>query len=111
MMTVALGGFFGAISRFYISSVIRTQTFPIATFVVNILGSLLFGFIVGLDLPETMHSLFTTGFLGAFTTFSTFSYESIQLIEKRHYLTAAIYIVSTLMIAVVGVWVGYYIAT
>lgn len=111
MMTVAIGGFLGAIIRFYISSTINTRTYPTATFLINISGSFLFGFIVSLDISNTLSLLFTTGFLGAFTTFSTFSYETIQLIEKRHYLTAAIYVISTLIIAVVGVWIGFNIAT
>ena len=111
MMTVAFGGFLGAIIRFYISSIINTRTYPTATFLINITGSFLFGFIVSLDISNTLSLLFTTGFLGAFTTFSTFSYETIQLIEKRNYFIAAIYVISTLIIGLVGVFLGYNFAT
>lgn len=110
MISVILGGCLGAICRYFISSSIRTKTFPLATFLINVTGSLLFGFIASLDLSKTLHLLFTTGFLGGFTTFSTFSFEAIQLIEKRKYVVAAVYVISSCITAILGVWIGYCLA-
>ncbi|MEO4052367.1 fluoride efflux transporter CrcB [Solibacillus sp. CAU 1738] len=110
MILVAIGGFFGAIVRYFISSLLRIQTFPIATFIINITGSILFGIVVGLDVSKTWYYLLATGLLGAFTTFSTFSFETIQLFEKRQYFKAVFYVISTSSIAIFGVWFGYLLA-
>lgn len=79
---VAVGGFFGAISRFGLSSLIKsktTTTFPIATLIINLLGSFLLGIIIGSQLSSDWRLLFGTGFMGAFTTFSTLKLENVQL--------------------------------
>lgn len=83
---VAIGGFFGAISRFGISNYIKAKypsTFPISTLIVNLLGSFLLGLIIGANLVNSWKLLLGTGFMGAFTTFSTFKLDSIQLYMKN----------------------------
>ena len=83
---VGIGGFFGALGRFLLSGWIgaRAEQFPAGTLTVNVTGSLAIGFLAGVLAREILAGgairlLVMTGFLGAFTTFSAFSYESVQL--------------------------------
>jgi fluoride exporter len=78
---VAIGGFFGAVSRFGISCLFKkyyTSGFPYATLFVNLVGSFLLGYVIASGIGETGILLLGTGFLGSFTTFSTFKLENIQ---------------------------------
>ncbi len=91
---IGIGGFFGAISRFLISGWIQKLSglfFPLGTLGVNVIGSFLIG-IAALYFEQVIapeyRALFITGFLGALTTFSTFSYETTMLIEQSNYLRA-----------------------
>ncbi len=89
---VGVGGFLGAILRFVLSAWIQKGAggvFPLGTLSVNVLGSFLIGFLVLYfqeHLSPEYRALVITGFLGALTTFSTFSYESVLLIEQEAYL-------------------------
>jgi fluoride exporter len=79
---VAIGGFLGAISRFGISYWYKKRfstSFPFATLFVNLLGAFLLGFLIGKGMDQHWQLLLGTGFMGAFTTFSTFKLENIQL--------------------------------
>ncbi len=85
---VGLGGFFGAVARFLIAGFaqkVAGTTFPVGTLTVNVLGSFLIGFLVllfeNLIAPQ-WKAFFVTGFLGALTTFSTFSYETTVLLQE-----------------------------
>ena len=83
---VAIGGFFGAISRFGMSNWIKGKypsKFPIATLIINLLGAFLLGLIFGANLSNLWRLLLGTGFMGAFTTFSTFKLENIQLLQTK----------------------------
>ncbi|MCI0426318.1 MAG: fluoride efflux transporter CrcB [Actinobacteria bacterium] len=90
ILGLLVGGALGALVRYQVEGLIapRQQTpFPLSTLVVNVTGSLLLGLVVGLGatsgLPDTWLLWIGTGFLGAFTTFSTFTYETVNLIEGR----------------------------
>ena len=86
-LMVGMGGFFGAICRLWVSQVINKRIvsrFPAATLVINLIGSLLLGIMVGSGIDDSLFMLLGTGFMGAFTTFSTFKLEAIQLhMDKR----------------------------
>ncbi len=91
LMYIGFGGFLGAISRFLISNFIQRQVnmlFPIGTLSVNILGSFIIGFMImffqNIIQPE-YKALVITGFLGALTTFSTFSLENVNMLQDGDY--------------------------
>jgi CrcB protein len=94
IIAVGMGGFIGAISRFSLSSGIQRimgTSFPYGTLSVNVIGSFLIGFLV-LYFEQTLspsQKLFVvTGLLGALTTFSTFSLETVQLLQQNLYIKA-----------------------
>jgi CrcB protein len=112
MLYVALGGAIGAAARYligaYIAKIINNTKFPIATIIINIIGSFLLGIFIGLlKQNDTLFLLFGTGFCGAFTTFSTFSVEALGLIQIKRFLEASIYIV----ISIVGSILAFVIGT
>ncbi|MCM3708184.1 MULTISPECIES: fluoride efflux transporter CrcB [Cytobacillus] len=87
VLMVGIGGFFGAISRLWTSRFISKKfvsNFPAATLVINLIGSLLLGVMIGSGIEGSLFMLFGTGYMGAFTTFSTLKLEAIQLhLDKR----------------------------
>ena len=110
---VAVGSAVGGASRFLLSSFIqqRAGTFPVGTLIINITGSLILGFLMRYALgsasvsPET-RALLTTGFCGGYTTFSTFSYETIALMEDGDYRRAAIYVVASVVVSLAATFLG-----
>jgi len=94
IIAVGIGGFIGANLRMYINGVVNSNisfhSLPLGTLSVNLLGSLLIGILFGvfhhISIPIHLKTLLTTGFLGALTTFSTFSYETFLLLEGGVYL-------------------------
>lgn len=115
---VALGGAMGAMGRFGISTWINertTSSFPSGTLVVNVLGSFLFGLLFVVifsttNLREPMRLMILVGFLGAFTTFSTFSFETMRLVEEGQLGWAALNILSSCLLCLLGVWLGTLLA-
>jgi CrcB protein len=114
---VALGSAVGGASRVALSTLIqqRAGTFPIGTLVVNITGSLALGFLLRYTLGSTsvsaeMRALLTTGFCGGYTTFSTFSYEAITLIEDGDYRRAGVYIAASVVLSLVATFIGIFAA-
>lgn len=111
-LLVGTGGFLGAIARFFLSSRLNQQLsgFPYGTFLVNILGAFLLGWIMGSPLSDLWVLLIGTGFMGAFTTFSTLKWESIQLKQKEEWMKLFIYLggsyTAGILFAFVGYWIG-----
>nr|WP_029328942.1 fluoride efflux transporter CrcB [Lentibacillus jeotgali] len=106
---VGIGGFAGAIARFSISNALNKSEYsiPIGTLTVNLLGALLLGVITGLK-SEEIALLFGTGFMGAFTTFSTFKFEAIKLHQKQK-KSFAFYIIIPYGSGIVLAFLGYVI--
>jgi CrcB protein len=94
-MLVGIGGFFGAMSRYGMSKWVNqrfTSVFPYGTLVVNLIGAFLLGLIIGHGWTSSWELLFGTGFMGAFTTFSTFKLETIQLHVKKEWNVLVAYL-------------------
>lgn len=106
MALVAIGGFFGAIARFLLS-----KQFPQfwGTFIVNVLGSFCIGLCLHLAINSELYSLIVIGFLGAFTTFSTFTYEVLQMLKDGCYNVAIIYMASSTIICLAATASGFYL--
>lgn len=111
---VALGSAIGGASRYALTLFIQQRSatpFPVGTLVVNVTGSLVLGFVLryALGSPAVsaeVRALLTTGFCGGYTTFSTFSYETVALIEDGDYRRAALYIAGSLVLSLVAAFVG-----
>lgn len=112
---VGVGGFFGAIARYGVAIFFSKNTslyFPFATFIVNIVGCFLIGLLsyiavyVKILEPEYIRYFFSIGFVGAFTTFSTFELEVSNLINDKAFLLAIIYILSSLLLGFLAVKLG-----
>jgi len=118
LLFVALGGAAGAVTRYGVSGWVYTRfsdSFPWGTLVVNVLGSLLLGFFLAyaessIVSPELRRAV-TIGFLGAFTTFSTFAYESVALMEDGEWLRAGGYVAGSLILGVGAVLAGLALAS
>ncbi|RMI03600.1 MAG: fluoride efflux transporter CrcB [Calditrichaeota bacterium] len=117
ILAIGAGGFAGAILRYWISGWVYAFTqsdFPIGTLVVNAAGSFLLGLFMGyseqLILSPTLKAMITIGLLGAFTTFSTFSYETVMLLRvgapMKAFLNIVLSILLGLTLAFVGLVVG-----
>lgn len=113
-MAVAAGGAVGAMLRYYITltGLSRTaQPFPTATFVINITGSFIIGFFLTLvteRIPINPHLRLAVavGFVGAYTTFSTFEYETARLVEEKDFLYGFLYVVLSFAVGFGAVWGG-----
>ena len=118
ILAVAAGGACGAVARYLISvSPLQNlfKPFPFPTFLINIAGSFLIGFLLILltekyQAGENLRLAVTVGFLGAFTTFSTFELEIWELAKENHYLTALLYLLLSVEVGFAGVALGIRLA-
>ena len=114
ILSVAIGGAFGAVARYLINispAANLFEKFPFPTFLINISGSFLIGFLMILladkiSVSENLRMAIIVGFLGAFTTFSTFEIEILGLVRERYFTTALVYLVLSVVIGFVGVIAG-----
>lgn len=111
---IAVGGATGALMRFWMSNGIYAllgRGFPYGTLTVNVVGSLLMGFcyvfmIERMDVSVELRAALMIGLLGAFTTFSTFSIETLNLLESGEQLKAAMNIILSVTLCILGCWLG-----
>ena len=114
ILAVLAGGMIGAPARYLTDRAIQARhdsVFPWGTFVVNLAGSALIGFLLGvqrhLGLSPAVFALLGTGLCGGLTTFSTFSYETLRLLEDGAVGEAGINVLGSLAAAVLLAWLGY----
>jgi CrcB protein len=113
-LLVGLGGALGAIARFAAQNWIGALAngFPMATFIVNILGSVAMGVLIGVlakTTPQYQNEIrlfVAVGVFGGFTTFSSFSLDAIALFERGDFGLGAIYVIGSVILAVTGLWMG-----
>ncbi|GGF78999.1 putative fluoride ion transporter CrcB [Paenibacillus albidus] len=111
MWWVGVGGVLGAVSRYQLGLAVSRKTgtdFPWGTLLINVLGSLLLGVLAGARgvLPEALYLFGGTGFCGGFTTFSTFGYETMQLLERKKLAGAAVYVGASVAVGLLAAWAG-----
>ncbi|PJI06760.1 MULTISPECIES: fluoride efflux transporter CrcB [Clostridium] len=108
-LLLGVGGAFGSITRYRIGIIVSSKTnsrFPWGTFIINITGAFLLGVVTSLNVDKNLSLLLADGFLGAYTTFSTFMYEGFNLFEDRKKLNAFVYILSSLILGVLAFYFG-----
>jgi CrcB protein len=118
ILWVGLGGLLGSIARYLMASAmsrIMTTAFPLGTFTVNIIGCLLIGLFFGLSekyqwMTPELRIFLTTGFCGGFTTFSSFAFENVFLLQTGEYLTFTLYTAASILLGLAGVFAGAYLA-
>ncbi len=112
-LVVGIGGFLGAVARYAVAAYIGSRfggRFPYGTFVINMSGCFLVGFIVTL-LARTTASQYwryfiPIGFIGAYTTFSTFEYETLRAVQDGQLTTGLLNVALSVVVGFVAVWVG-----
>jgi CrcB protein len=107
---VGLGGALGSVLRYWIGLAMNTPGFPWGTLGVNILGSGVIGVLAGLGISGNFRLFLVTGVLGGFTTFSSYSLEAVMMIERRDYALAAAYVVGSVVLTVVALFIGLMVA-
>jgi len=117
VLLVLLGGMIGAPARYLADRAVQARhdsVFPWGTFAVNMIGSLILGFLLGaqrhLGLPSSAVLLLGTGFCGGLTTFSTFGYETLRLLEDGAVGEAGVNVIGSLVIGVLAAWLGLRLA-
>ena len=118
LLAIAVGGAVGALGRYLLSTFIYQrlgQEFPTGTLVVNVLGSLMMGFLFVLFIERMtvsadLRALLLIGFLGSFTTFSTFSMETVTLLGQTEYLKAAMNVLFSVLLCLAATWLGMIVA-
>lgn len=118
VIAIALGGAFGALSRYFVVGLVTDwlgKDFPFGTLLVNALGSFLIGIlyvvvVLKMHVSPELKSILVVGFLGAFTTFSTFSLEAFNFISQGLLLSAVTYILSSVILCILAVWAGVSLA-
>ncbi|MHC6180097.1 fluoride efflux transporter CrcB [Clostridium sp. JNZ X4-2] len=108
-LLVGTGGILGSIARYGIGKAILTHSnsrFPIGTFIINITGAIMLGALTSAQIDTNIYSFLGDGFLGAYTTFSTFMYEGFNLFKDNEKLNAFMYILSSIIIGIIGFSIG-----
>lgn len=111
LMIVGLGGAAGSMLRFVIQKAINTSYFPYGTLLVNVIGCFLIGLLPAVlgrhSINEALRLLLMTGFCGGFTTFSAFTYESIQLLNSQKWFLFFGYIAASVVLGLAATFTGY----
>ncbi len=117
-LAVAAGGALGAVVRYYLGGTVLARAaapFPTATFVINVTGSFVIGLFLTLatervNVSPHLRLAVAVGFVGAYTTFSTFEYETAKLIEEGDVTRALLNVVLSFVAGLLAVWLGIFVA-
>jgi CrcB protein len=121
VLLVALGGGIGSAARYLVGGWFASRfgpAFPYGTFVINVTGSFIIGFFLAfaqerVSLSPYWRLFFAVGFVGGYTTFSTFEYESIRLLQEKEMLLGAVYVLGSVLLggiaAISGITVGSWV--
>ena len=116
---VAIGGALGSMARYGVGGLVSSkfgETFPWGTLVINITGSFVIGFLGAMTVPEGKMSpqsrvvamqLLMTGVCGGYTTFSSFSLQTLNLLRDREWLYAGGNVLLSVLLCMIAVWIGY----
>ena len=115
---IAIGGAIGSVARALLSNFVLRATgslFPLGTFVVNVIGCMIFGAVIGaaqhrLVLTPEARAFLLVGVLGGFTTFSSYAFETFGLMRDGHFAAATINIVGQVVLGLVAFWAGFALA-
>ena len=111
---VAIGGACGSVLRFWVGSYVSNRTgarFPAGTFLVNITASFLIGFLVTILAAKVSWSpqwryLILVGFIGGYSTFSTFEFETFRIFQEGEFLMAGLNVLLSVVVGFISVWLG-----
>jgi CrcB protein len=117
-LLIALGGSFGALARFWVGSSVAGRLgtrFPFGTFVINISACILIGFSLEylgkhIEINPAWRYLIPTGFIGAYSTFSTFEWETFANLQAGSFFIAGLYVALSIFVGLVAVWGGVFLA-
>ena len=116
VIAVGLGGFVGAILRYVVTGLVQRQTpgfLPAGTMCVNLIGCLVIGCLMTVCIerpgwmPHHVRLLVITGLLGSLTTFSTFGYETVELLHESEFRFAVLNVMGNLVVGCTAVWMGH----
>lgn len=113
-LLIALGGALGSVARYWVGSTVGTRLgirFPYGTLVVNITACFAIGFTLTwlgerVELSNTWRFLVPIGFIGAYSTFSTYEWETLETLRSGAFLLAGLYAIGSLMVGLAAVWTG-----
>ncbi len=111
-LLVALGGAIGSVLRYSTSLLFTVKDFPVATLIVNIIGSFVIGIVIAFSIKDQQFLnnwkvFLATGICGGFTTFSAFSAENIMLLQNGKYNLALLYSIISVIAGMAAAWLGY----
>ena len=116
-LVVFIGAGAGGVTRYWLGALIQTAagaSFPFGTLVINVTGSLilafLYAFLESVAAPAQWRALLGIGFCGGYTTFSTFSYEAVQLLQDGQWQRAGVYVLSSVVLSLVAAVLGFRLA-
>jgi fluoride exporter len=118
LLYVAIGSALGGVARYLLGGLVQRMietTFPVGTLLINVSGSLLLGAIMGYaietpTLSPDLRAFLTIGLCGGYTTFSTFSYETVSLLNDGEWTRAGFYVVASVALALISTLLGFALA-